>query len=82
MENTYTHLLELADAFSAHTGLAPATISKRAVGRATLFSRMQENKGCTVDSAVLAFRWFSENWPGDLEWPREIPRPRKKKEAA
>ncbi|WP_054007853.1 hypothetical protein [Cypionkella psychrotolerans] len=83
MEHTYTHLLQLGGALSVHTDLALATLSKRAVGRANLFSRMIEGKGCTVDTAVLAFRWFSENWPRDLEWPRDIPRPpRKKKEAA
>lgn len=83
MEHTYTHLLQLAQAMQAHTKLALATLSNRAVGRANLFSRIQNNKGCTVDTAVTAFRWFSENWPADLEWPRDIPRPpRKKKEAA
>lgn len=66
----------LAETLSAKTGLAEATISNRAVGRATLFKRIREQKGCTVDTAVTAFDWFAANWPGDLEWPRDIPRPK------
>lgn len=83
MRHTYQHLLLLSDELSAHTGLAHATISNRAVGRATLFKRLRDRKGCTVDTAIQAFDWFSDNWPSDLDWPEGIPRPeRSKKDAA
>ncbi|MBK5945957.1 hypothetical protein CCR83_05685 [Rhodobacter veldkampii DSM 11550] len=38
---------------------------------------------CTLRKAAAVVQWFSDRWPSDLEWPRDIPRPPKsKKEAA
>lgn len=40
-------------------------------------------RGCTVRTFDRVLTWFNQHWPGDLEWPRDIPRPPKsKKEAA
>ena len=38
----------------------------------------------TTRRAARAIQWFSDNWPSDLEWPAEIPRPepQEPKEAA
>ncbi|MEP4986287.1 MAG: hypothetical protein ABJV68_01095 [Paracoccaceae bacterium] len=57
-------------------------MSNKAAGNATLFERLRGGKGCTIQTAQRAMVWFSENWPADLEWPADIPRPRKKKDAA
>ena len=75
MRDTYKHLLTLAETLSSGINLAEATISNRAVGRATLFHRLRAQKGCTVDTAIQAFDWFADNWPDDLEWPDSVPRP-------
>jgi len=69
------NLLALADLFCAHSHLSEATISNKITAHARLFSRIRENKGCTVKTFHAATTWFSENWPADLAWPKQITRP-------
>ena len=38
--------------------------------------------GTGMTNAFVARCYFSSIWPADLEWPRDIPRPPKSKEAA
>lgn len=73
----YTHLITLAETLARHTGRAEATIANKAVGYARFFARLREGKGCAVHTANKAAGWFSENWPADLPWPEDIPRPAK-----
>ena len=75
-------LLALSGPLSAHLDRSEATISNWIVGHARLFSRLRADLGCNTDTAEKALRWFSTNWPADLAWPRDIPRPPKSKEAA
>lgn len=79
---TKDQLLRLADAFARHTNRADATISNKIVGHARLIARLRDGFGCTLATASRAHNWFSENWPPDLEWPRDVPRPNRSKEAA
>lgn len=77
------HLLDLAEAYSSHTGLKLTTIGAYAANDGKFFGRLKEGAGCTLRKAARLVLWFSDNWPADLEWPRQIPRPPKsKKEAA
>jgi hypothetical protein len=76
-----SHLITLADQLSSHIGKSDATISNKIAGHARLFKRLREKNGCTLRTADRAMQWFAANWPADLEWPRDIPRP-KKREAA
>lgn len=68
-------LLSLAAAFSAHVRRSEATVSFKAVGHGRLFARLRNGDGCTVRTAERAIGWFDENWPDDLAWPADIPRP-------
>ena len=77
-------LLELAEVLAAHQAVGLFAISMRALRKGDFFQNMK-HKGtdCRTLTASKLFQWFSDNWPGDLEWPRHIPRPPKsKKEAA
>lgn len=76
------HLINLAGTLSRHIGRAEATISNKVAGNATLFDRLRKGHGCTLKTAKNAVIWFDENWPEDLEWPSDIPRPISKEEAA
>jgi hypothetical protein len=69
------NLITLVETFAAHDGRAEATVSNKSVGNATLFERLREGKGCTIKTATKVMSWFSENWPADLEWPADVPRP-------
>ncbi|NEX47639.1 hypothetical protein [Pseudotabrizicola algicola] len=80
---SYQHLLDLSDAFAQHTNMSHWRVSFLARGDGQFFKRLREGKGCTVKTATAVLQWFSDNWPEDLTWPSDIPRPPKsKKEAA
>lgn len=75
-------LVYLADAYGTHRNLSRSTVSTYAANDGKLMDRLAGGAGCTIRRAQNLLRWFSENWPADLEWPRDIPRPAKSKEAA
>lgn len=78
-EHLHTHLISLCTAFAAHMNLSHWRVSFLARGDGQFFKRLTEGKGCTLRTAAQVIQWFSDHWPTDLEWPRDIPRPRKKK---
>lgn len=75
-------LVNLAQAYAAHLGLALSTVATYAANDGKYFRRLDEGAGCTIAKATRIVAWFSENWPDDLEWPADIPRPPKSTEAA
>lgn len=76
------HLINLASTLSRYTARAEATTSSKAAGNATLFERLRNSRGCTLKTAKNVMVWFDTNWPADLEWPSDAPRPQQKEEAA
>lgn len=75
-------LVALVELFATHKGRSEATISNKAAGNATLFERLRTGKGCNIRTAQKVLDWFSDNWPVDLQWPADVPRPSAKKDAA
>lgn len=76
-------LIKLAEALAAHQGVTHFAISMRAMGKGDFFKNMIERGyDCRTRTAAKLMQWFSDNWPSDLSWPRDIPRPSKSKEAA
>ncbi len=78
------HLTTLAANLAAHMGRSETTVAGWCGVHNRLFTRLSAGNGCRVDTYNKALSSFSELWPADLEWPRDIPRPdpRKKKEVA
>ena len=78
------HLKRLAATLASHVGRSEATVAGWCGVHKRLFARISEGNGCRVDTFNTAMCAFSDLWPTDLEWPRDIPRPqsRKKKEIA
>jgi len=72
----YSDLITLAETLGSFLGKSEATISNYCAGHARFFSRLRDGKGCTVATFHAVSQWFSDQWPEDLEWPAEIPRPR------
>ncbi len=72
-------LLRLAKLMAGHPSCpwnTISTIGHCAEGDGGLFRRFEQGKDCTTQRAKRIGQWFSDNWPEDLEWPRDIPRPR------
>ena len=82
MNTPYQHLIDLSEAYAGHMNLSHWRVAFLVRGDGQFFRRLREGKGCTVKTASKVFDWFSENWPADLEWPADIPRPNPNKEAA
>lgn len=76
-------LLALADSLAAHQGVTHFAISMRILGKGDFFKNLRRPKaGCHINTADRLMRWFDENWPADLAWPADIPRPPPKKPEA
>lgn len=74
-------IAQLAQAFIAHTGLAESTVSTKALNDGKRLKIYREGTATgrtafiTPDRFAVALGWFDRNWPSDLEWPADIPRP-------
>jgi hypothetical protein len=78
-----TIILTLLDQICAHLDKKHWTISMRIFGKGDFFQKMIAGGDCRTSTAERVMRWFDANWPEDLTWPTDIPRPPKsKKEAA
>jgi len=78
-------ILKVAQAYTAHTGLKFSTVSTYAANDGKWLPNLKASpaKSCTLRKAERVLQWFSDHWPdADLEWPSDIPRPPKSKEAA
>lgn len=75
-------LLRVANAYASslktrgRNGLPSlAGISTRVFGDGKTFARIAAGGDVTTTSFEKAMRWFSANWPDDLEWPQGVDRP-------
>ena len=77
------NILFLARRLAAHRNNSLTTVSLRAAGQGLYFSRLEAGQiGLTFARLDKVMNWFSENWPEELDWPKSIPRPSAKKDAA
>lgn len=76
-------LIALCDVYAAHRGVSHWRVAVLAGCGGGFFQRLRGGGGCTLRTAHRLLQWFSDNWPEDLPWPADTPRPPKaKKEAA
>ncbi len=81
--NTDT-LVNLAERYCEHSGLKLSTVSTYSANDGKWLALLKSGAaGCTLRKAATVISWFSDHWPADLEWPRDIDRPKpSNKEAA
>ena len=77
-----TKILTLQRLLSEHLGKSHWAISMRLFGKGDFFAKLIAGGDCRTATAERAIRWFSDNWPEDLQWPAGIDRPAKSKRAA
>lgn len=68
-------IVEAARSLAEHTGLKLSTVAVYAVNDGKFFDRIKAGGSCTLRTADRLTRYLSDNWPDDLEWPHDIPRP-------
>ena len=80
---TGDHLLVLARAYCAETGISLRQLGRLALaGNHKFFARLEAGNGVNTKSIERAEDWLSENWPPEVPWPSDVPRPRRRRCAA
>lgn len=69
------HLLRVADAYKASTGVEDTTVSNRVFADTKKIGAMRNGADITIGRFNAALHWFSTNWPEGAEWPTDVPRP-------
>ncbi|MBL4750910.1 MAG: hypothetical protein JKX71_10085 [Amylibacter sp.] len=73
-------LIKLAEDFAAHENKTHWSVSMRIFGKGNFFANLMKPGGdCHTRTADRVIKWFAENWPEDLAWPKGIDRPSKSK---
>ena len=73
--------LLLMKLYAAHRGLAMSTLSRK-VGSPSMADRLAEGR-VTLATVLRVEQWLSDHWPdGELEWPADVPRPPRQRDAA
>lgn len=77
MENELrTNLLSCAGTYAAAKGIGLPTLARLAAGDWRFFDRLNQNdKTFTARKYDEVIQWFSDNWPSDKDWPKEVVRP-------
>ena len=68
-------LIRLIEIYAEATGLTYATVSTYCSGAGDFYARLKRGCDVTTRRAARVTQWFSDNWPADLVWPSDIPRP-------
>ncbi|MGP9791485.1 hypothetical protein ACTZWY_16180 [Roseinatronobacter sp. NSM] len=68
-------LITLAETLAAHQGVTHYAISMRALKKGDFFKKLVAGGDCRTATATRVLNWFHNNWPDDLAWPSDVPRP-------
>ncbi|SMO63925.1 hypothetical protein [Paracoccus laeviglucosivorans] len=60
---TKQDLIEAIEQFSRRSGIAPATVTGRAVANSRLYQRMKAGGSCTMDVAARVMAFIAANSP-------------------
>lgn len=72
---TDADILNLAKLYANHKGLEISTLGKYIADDGQFFKRLEAGKTITLRRANTVLKYFTEDWPDDLAWPSDIPRP-------
>lgn len=70
------HLLALADEFERVMSIEDKTLSFRVFGDSKKLSALRAEADITTARFNAALKWFSDNWPKDARWPKQVSRPK------
>lgn len=75
-------LLTTAGAYCAATGMSRSRLSTIIFSGGRRLQQIDEGGDVSTSKFEESMQWFSENWPVEVAWPSDIPRPVNKMEAA
>ena len=79
---TADDILTLAKRYAEANGVELVTVSSRVFNDGKKLSSIQHGGDLTLKRCSYALQWFSDNWPHQLSWPREVERPAKSERVA
>lgn len=69
-------LLAVANSYAQSQGIPLSAVSSRVFDDGKRLPAIAEHGATiTLKRAEMAFDWFSQNWPSDLNWPSSVQRP-------
>lgn len=68
-------LIQVATIYAQAAGLASGSASRRVFKDGKTLPRLMAGGDVTTGTFESAMAWFAANWPADLDWPSDIPRP-------
>ena len=68
-------LTKLATLYGAHECITHWAVSYRFLGKGDFFARLMQGGDCKTATYQRVLKIFSDQWPSDLAWPSDIPRP-------
>lgn len=81
MSNEIDDILTLSDRLGAHLGITHWAVSMRVSSKGDFLDRLRNGSDLRTKTAARVLLKFHQNWPADLEWPSDIPRPVKPTES-
>ena len=69
------HIVCLADGFCEVSGISTATLSNRLFKDARKIDALRGGRDLVTARYQTALAYFDMNWPSNVEWPSDIPRP-------
>lgn len=76
-------LLAVCREYCRVTRRKPGGVFQTAIGNGRFYqSSLIEGSTFTVRIYDLAMRWFSDNWPNGVRWPKDVKRPPHRNTAA
>lgn len=70
-----SHLLSVADAYKAATGLEDVTLSHRLFADSKKLTALRNGADITLGRFNASMLWLSANWPAGAKWPNDVVRP-------
>lgn len=76
--NHASDVLTLAERFAKASGVKLVTVSSRVFNDSKKLAAIRDSGAdLTLERFNSAIRWFSDNWPADLDWPSDVVRPQR-----
>ncbi len=75
MKTPPQQLVALAETLADHQGVTHWAISTRLMGRGDFFAKLAAGADTRTSTYTRILGQFAAIWPGDLDWPAEVPRP-------
>ena len=70
------NLVTLAQGYARWRGVSLWRVGHLAANRGSFFVDLREDRRhCQTDTYSRVLQWFSDQWPSELAWPAEAPRP-------